>query len=718
MKQLVQDMRSGETELLEVPVPNARAGTLLVRTAASVVSPGTERMLISFASKSLLAKARERPDLVRQVLDKVRREGVLTTLEAVRSRLDEPLPLGYSSAGEVVEVGAGVQEFQRGMRVACAGGGHAIHGEYAVVPKNLAARVPASVDDETAAFATLGAVALHGYRLAQVEVGARVAIIGLGLVGSLAMMIVRAAGCQPFGIDVSQWRVQRLKQLGFAASVRTGFETAAVEGKGFDAVLICADTEDSDPVELAGELARDRARVVAVGAVGMELPRRSYYQKELDFVVSRSYGPGRYDPVYEERGVDYPIGYVRWTEGRNLAAFLGLVESGRLDPRELITHHFEIDDGPAAYRLLAGSERERALAVVLTYPRAADEGDLLREPISAAEVAPAEAVRLGAVGAGNFATNVLFPKLKGIADLTLVGLASARGLSSAEAARRFGFSYATAQFDQLLQDERINTIAVLTRHHLHSEQVVRSLSAGRHVFCEKPLALEWSGLAQVRDSLEDSTSLLTVGFNRRFAPMMGELRAFLEPVAGPIVLHYRINAGKLPGDHWLNDPEIGGGRLIGEVCHFIDAATYLCRALPKRVYAVALAESGGPSDSYSLTLEFGDGSRAAILYTSGGDRVQGKELLEVFGGGRSASLQDFRRLETFAGGRRRVSRSWLRQDKGHRAIWQAFAKAIADGGPPPIPYDQLLAVSAATLAAAESTRSGRPEPVVLVKESG
>jgi predicted dehydrogenase len=713
MKQVVQDIRNGKTEVIDVPAPTVMDGAVLVRTAASVVSAGTERTLAAFAGKTLAGKAAERPDLVRQVIDKVRREGLLTTIEAVQNRLDQPMPLGYSSAGVIVQVGAGVIDLHPGERVACAGGGHAVHAEFASVPRNLVASVPAPVSAEAAAFATLGSIALHGFRLADVSVGSRVAVIGLGLLGQLALRVVRAAGCHAFGVDISPRRVDFARQGGFEAAQRGEANAAGggvSQGKGFDAVLICADTEDSDPVVLAGELARDRGAVVAIGAVGMDIPRRSYYQKELSLRVSRSYGPGRYDPMYEETGVDYPPGYVRWTEGRNLAAFLAMVADGLLDPVELITHRFDVAQAAQAYDLIQGPQREQALGIVLQYPSASDSAPVGR--IETGRQAAAGEVRLGAIGAGNYAGNVLFPKLRGLPHLSLVGLASARGLSSVDAARRFGFSYAASDADQLLSDGAINTIAVLTRHNLHAEQVIAALAAGKHVFCEKPLAITFTELEQVQLAAAAADRLLTVGFNRRYAPLMRSLRGFFEPVQGPLMMHYRVNAGPLPADHWLLDPSIGGGRIVGEGCHFVDALTYLCGSIPVQVAAAGV---GGEQQhqNVGLTLKFDDGSVGTVSYVAVGDPSMGKERLEVFGGGRSAVLDDFRRLTTWVGGRRGGQRAWLRQDKGHRGLWMAFVGAITDGGPAPIPYQQLFAVSAAALTAVQSLRSGESEPIRL-----
>jgi predicted dehydrogenase/threonine dehydrogenase-like Zn-dependent dehydrogenase len=712
MKQIVQDVRSGETVVLDVPVPKPGPGMALVRTGASLVSVGTERTLVAFAAKSLAGKARSRPDLVKQVLDKARREGLLTTAGAVFNRLDQPMPLGYSSAGEIVAVGEGLQGYRVGDRVACAGGGYAVHAEYAVVPQNLLAHMPDQVDFESGAFATLGAIALHGFRLAETQVGERVAVVGLGLLGLLAAGIARAAGCEVFGVDLDAARVSLARQMGIEAVLREGAEemgNSLSHGVGFDVILICADTSSNDPVELAGEMARDRGRVVAVGAVGINVPRKVYYQKELSFIVSRSYGPGRYDPIYEEGGQDYPIGYVRWTEGRNLAAFVELLASGKVHVAPLISHRFPIEQATEAYTLITGDSSEPFLGVLLTYPEIESVEESLHRVthLGTQTSAATSVVRLGAFGAGNFATAVLFPALKGLDGLELVGLATASGLKSTHVGSRYGFEYATTDEAQILSDERINTIAILTRHHLHAGQVIAALEAGKNVFCEKPLAIRREELQSIAVTLEESGPILMVGFNRRFAPLAVRMKTFLEKVYEPLMVHYRINAGYLPAEHWLHDPDQGGGRIIGEACHFIDFLTYLIGEPPNRVQAKGLPDQGRYcEDNVIITFEFPDGSLGTVTYLAGGDRAFPKERVEAIGGGRVAVLDDFRSLETYHAGGRKVHRSRLRQDKGHRAEWEAFVAALTRGEVPPIPYDHLLAVTQASFLAIESLRSG------------
>jgi predicted dehydrogenase len=715
MKQVVQDIRSGESLLLEVPTPRADRGTALVRTAASLVSVGTERALLEFAGKSLLAKARSRPDLVRQTLDKARREGWLAAWQAVRNRLDQPLPLGYSAAGTVIEVGAGVQAFHPGDRVACAGGGYALHAEVLRVPQNLMSRVPDQVDFESAAFTTLAAIALHGFRLGEPQLGERVAVLGLGVLGQLAAGIARAAGCEAFGVDLDPRRVALANAQGLAAVQRVDAEDATsahTGGLGFDLVLICADSPSNDTVELAGTIARDRGRVVAIGAVGMELPRRVYYAKELSFQVSRSYGPGRYDPAYEQAGRDYPLGYVRWTEGRNLGAVLAMIAAGKLDVRPLISHTFPIDRAPEAYDLIANRRDEPYLGVLLTYSHEASLD--AQVPIMPAHdsTPTTAAVRIGAVGCGNFATAVLFPALRKLRDVELVGIASAGGLSAAHAARKFGFAYAAPHAEDLYADERINTIAVLTPHHLHAHHVGAALVAGKNVFCEKPLALSAEELEAISEAMRGNTGVLMLGFNRRFAPLAQQMKGFLDRVREPLLMHYRINAGALPRDHWVHDPERGGGRLLGEVCHFIDFLAFLAGSPPDRVVAQGLPDREPfLEDNLALMFSFPDGSVGTISYAANGDRAFSKERLEVFSGGKVAILNDYRSLELVQHGRRRTRRHWLKQDKGHAAAWAAFTKVLVEGGTPPIPYEHVFGVSMAAISALEALRANEVKPI-------
>lgn len=724
MKQVLQNLRSGKTIVADVPIPSPYPGVALVHTAASLVSAGTERMLVEFAERSLLAKARSRPDLVHQALDKARREGILTTLEASLNRLDQPMPLGYSSAGTIVAVGEDLQDFRVGQRVACAGGGYAVHAEYALIPQNLLTHLPEGVDFESAAFTTLGAIALHGFRLAEPQLGEHVAIIGLGLLGLLTANIAKAAGCNVLGIDLNPQRVELAQKMGIQAVSRDqAIETAQSFSRGYgcDAVLICADTPSADPVELAAILARDRASLVAVGAVGLDLPRKIYYEKELSLINSRSYGPGRYDPAYEESGMDYPIGYVRWTEGRNFEAFVGLLASGQVDVRPLITHRYSIDQAPQAYQLITGKISESFLGVLLTYKDSANSDWATKITITSPTTQPSLSLtaspscRLGLLGAGNFATTILLPAISKVTNLELVGVASASGVNAQHVAKRFKFNYATGQESQILGDPQINTVAILTPHHLHARQILAALEAGKHVFCEKPLAIKPAELQELVEALnKERSSLLMVGYNRRFAPLAQQLRRFLEGRSEPLAAHYRVNAGYLPLSHWLHDPQVGGGRIIGEACHFIDFLTFLVGDPPTSVTAQAMPDLGRyREDNAVLTLSFPDGSLGTVTYLANGDRRFPKERVEVFNSGRVAVLDDFRSLEVVTNGRRTIFRSRFRQDKGHRAEWEAFSTAIIKGSSPPIPYDHLIAGTQATFSAIQSLRTAESVKVDL-----
>ncbi|MBI1794278.1 MAG: bi-domain-containing oxidoreductase [Chloroflexi bacterium] len=708
MKQLLQNLKNGKTIIEEVPVPTPRAGMALVKTAASLVSAGTERMVVEFAEKSLVGKARSRPDLVKQVLDKARREGLAPTVAAAFNRLDQPMALGYSSAGTIVALGKNMQGFKVGQRVVCAGGGYAVHAEYAVVPRNLLAPLPKNVDFESAAFATLGAIAMHGFRLSEPQVGERVAIIGLGLLGLLAGQIANAAGCSVLGIDIDPKRIALASSLGLQAVARSkavDSSVAFIAKRGFDVVLICADTPSNDPVELAGAIARDRARIVATGAVGLNIPRKIYYEKELSFINSRSYGPGRYDSSYEEDGKDYPLGYVRWTEGRNLESVVELMAGGKLKVQPLISHRFPIEKAAAAYEVITGKKKESFLGVLLTYPQTVEKlesSKVVRFNLQTFK--PSNLVTLGVLGAGNFANATLLPAIKNIKDIELVGIASAGGLHARHSGQKFGFKYAASSDEEIINDPNINTVAILTRHDSHADLVVRALKAGKNVFVEKPLAINSVQLSAISKVLSTANrQLLTVGFNRRFSPLAQKLFAFYKDRSEPFHIHYRVNAGYIPLNHWTQNPEQGGGRIIGEACHFIDFITFLAGAAPVSVSAHGLPDGGKyGEDNVSMIFAFPDGSLGVVDYLANGDKSFPKERVEVFCGGRIAVLDDFRKLEMVENGKWKVVKS--AQDKGWKAEWIALAKSIRAGGGPPIPYEQLIGVTKSTFAAVESIR--------------
>lgn len=706
MKQLLQNIKTGKSKVEDVPVPTPRDGQALVKIESSLVSAGTERMIVEFAEKSLVGKARSRPDLVKQVLDKARREGFLNTAQAAFNRLDQPMPLGYSSAGTIVALGKNTTGLKVGQRVACAGANYAVHAEYNVVPRNLITPLPKNVDFESAAFTTLGAIAMQGFRLAEPQLGESVAIIGMGLLGLLTAQIASAAGCNVLGVDIDPQRIKLASSLGLEAVSRKQAVDSAqafTSSRGFDVVIICADTSSSDPVELAGVIARDKGRVVATGAVGLAIPRKVYFAKELSFINSRSYGPGRYDVNYEENGNDYPIGYVRWTEGRNFESVLELMAKGKLKVQPLVTHHFPIDKAVQAYDVITGKKKEKFLGVLLTYPeREKDEGKKIEFSLVSSK--GSGDVKLGVLGAGLFANAMLLPSIKKAGDIEFTGIASSGGLHAQHSGKKFGFKYASSDDKEIINDPNINTVAILTRHDTHADLVVKALKAGKHVFVEKPLAINSIQLSSVTKQIKaNGQSLLTVGFNRRFAPLAQQLKSQLSNLREPKYIHYRVNAGYIPLDHWTQDPNVGGGRIIGEVCHFIDLITFLVGDSPVSVNAQALPDSGKyREDNVSMTFTFSDGSIGVVDYLANGDKSFSKERVEVFCGGQISVLDDFVSLETIRDGRRSRVRS--AQDKGHVAEWKAFAKSIREGGEPPIPYEQLIGVTKSTFAAVESLR--------------
>ncbi|HTS04223.1 MAG TPA: bi-domain-containing oxidoreductase [Candidatus Eisenbacteria bacterium] len=730
MKQVLQRARTGEITVEEVPAPQLRPGCVLVSVAASVVSAGTERASAEFARKGLLQKALSRPDLVKEVLTKVQRDGLLSAIHAVRTRLDQPQTPGYSSAGTVLAVGEGVTDIQPGDRVACAGAGIAVHAEIACIPRLLLARIPARESNEDrvsfdeAAFATLGAVALHGIRTSETRLGDLVAVIGLGLLGQLAVQLLKAAGCKVVGMDIDPARVDVAHRLGAdtVASSSSAFQQLCLEassGAGVDAVLITAETPSSEPVNLAGAIARDRAVVVAVGTVGMDIGRKSYYEKELDFRISRSYGPGRYDSAYEQKGRDYPIGYVRWTETRNMETFLDLLAQRKIDVGSLITHRFPVGRAQSAYDLITGRSTEPFLGVLIQYPGVRDLSaslNLISRPRDVEHAQRRESeIRVGLLGAGGFATSTLIPAMQASKSTSLISVCAATGSNARHAARKFGFQQSTTDELEIFQGAEINAVVIATRNHLHAKQTIAAIEHKRHVFCEKPLCLTEEELAAVIQAYTQSDTprpLLMVGFNRRFAPMISQMKSFLVQISEPLALNYRINAGYLAPDHWMNDPEQGGGRVLGEVCHFVDLLMFLAQSPIVEVTGRWIGNSPRYTGGNALfSLRFANGSEGTISYLANGDRSFSKERIEVFGGGSTAVVEDFRRLELVRNGRKRTIRSRWRQDKGHLTEWEAFASAVQRGAASPIPFEEIVLSTMATLCAQKSLATGTPVTV-------
>ena len=710
MKQVIQSRRTGKLALKDVPAPKVRSGHLLVRTRASLISAGTERMVIDFARKNLAAKAQARPDLVKKVLDKAKKEGLWNTWKTVMARLDESLPLGYSAAGDVIAVGAGLEgAFRVGDRVAMAGAGIANHAELNAVPRNLVARIPDGVSDEEACYGTVGAIALHAARNTGAGLGDVVAVIGCGLVGQLAARFLTLAGARVVALDYADDRLELAANLGAETVAKPDGDAANLVrgmngGLGADAVLIAAATSSNEPFELAADLARDRARVVLVGLTGTEFPYAPFMQKELNIVVSRSYGPGRYDPDFEGRGVKYPEGWVRWTETANLEETLRLMTPDRpqrLDVNPFTTHRFALDKAEAAYALVTISA-ERHLGVVLTYGADADAGLHL---IRRRQASPAkDSTVLGLIGAGNFARAVLLPALKSAGDVRFKTLATQRGASAEHGAETQGFETAASDPDVVLSDAEINTVVIATRHDSHAALTAAALRAGKSVFVEKPLALDVDQLNDVIAAVNDSTGILQVGFNRRFAPLITRLRQHFNGVAGAKMIAIRVNGGAIDGGHWTQSSDEGGGRILGEACHFVDLARAIAGAPITFVRADAATQSGSAGDDVTASIGFKDGSLATLIYTGSGDTAVAKERVEVFAGGRAAVLDDFRVLTLAAGGKTVETKST--QDKGHTAQLTAFLAAVRGERDAPIPEDQLIEVSMATIAILDSLRSG------------
>jgi predicted dehydrogenase/threonine dehydrogenase-like Zn-dependent dehydrogenase len=732
MKQILQNYKTGEVSVADVPPPIAQRGRVLVRTAASLISAGTERMAVELGRKSLLGKARERPDLVKQVIQKAQREGLITTLTAVQSKLNAANALGYSAAGIVTDVGEDVTDFRAGDRVACAGAGFASHAELLSVPKNLCVRLPDAVDFEAASFGTLGAIALQGVRLAEPTLGESVVVIGLGLLGQLTVQLLKANGCRVFGVDLDPVKVELARTLGADDGCVSGGATWQTvidwsRGRGADAVLITAATSSDQPVELAGEISRLKGRVVAVGLVGMNVPRKIYYERELTLKVSMSYGPGRYDPEYEERGHDYPFAYVRWTEGRNLEAFLDLVAAGTVRLAPLITHRFSIADGERAYKLIAGETKEPYLGIVLGYDtarelvrtieRRKDHADAGRVPARAAgtsAAAAAAAVRVGMIGAGSYAQKFLLPNFKANGAV-FQSVATASGISAHSIGEKYDFARVVADAEEVIADPQANLIVIATRHDSHAELARRALAGGRHVFVEKPLALNDEELDGVLAAASSSSGRLLVGFNRRFSPHAQEATRAFAARREPLSIMYRVNAGRIPRTSWIQDAREGGGRIIGEVCHFIDLMHFLTGALTVRVYAEAVASRNQEivdEDSVMITLRFSDGSNGTIAYLAEGDRALSKERIEIFGGGKTFVIEDFRSAALYEGGRER--RTKLRtQDKGQNAEVRALCAMVRDDSPAPITLRDLAATTRATFRIRESLRTGQSMEVTV-----
>jgi polar amino acid transport system substrate-binding protein len=729
MKQVLQVRRTGSTVVRDVPLPACPPGGVLVHTAFSAISSGTERARVELSQKSLLGKARERPDLVREVFNRAKREGIRATLQAVQHRLDEETPVGYSSAGTIVEVGEHSRGFAPGDRVACAGGGHANHGEFVAVPTNLCVKVPDEVSLESASITTIAAIAMHGIRLADVRVGSRVAVIGCGLVGQLALRLLHASGAETFALDIDPNRVVHARGGGADHALVIDDSTAErvladTGGIGVDEVLIAAAAPTNDPLRLGAKIARDRGSLVLVGSVPIEFPRGPLYDKELSFKVSRSYGPGRYDSHYEERGLDYPIAYVRWTEKRNMESVLRLQAQGLVSFGDLV-EVLPAERAPEAYARLTGDAERRPIgALVLDYGhvRNGASGPTSNGQTSLSRFLPSStpragspkkrlqrtSVRIGLIGPGGFAGRILIPALQAAgAELELVGGGS--GPSAAAAMRTGTFKRVAPDAAAVIGDPDVDAVVIVTRHGSHAPLVEQALEAGKHVFCEKPLALTHDEYESVMRAAEASDGTLLVGFNRRFSPLLRQMRAHLSTSGRPMMLTYRVSAGNLGEDHWTQDLSEGGGRALGEGCHFVDSLAFLAGSPVTEVYAVGHGPQERPVQAYDnliVTLRFASGSVGSVVYVADGSPRVPKERVEGFCGGRTAILDDYRRLQKLSGGDS-DAQELKSQDKGHRQEVAEFLHGVLSGSSP-VDLAQLGNSSLATLGVIESLRTGEP----------
>lgn len=710
MKQIIQSLKNGLVEIAEVPAPRVSSGHVLIETRRTLVSAGTERMLVEFGRANWLDKARQQPDKVKMVLEKARTDGVVATLDAVRSKLDQPIPLGYCNVGTVRDTGKGVTGFAAGDRVVSNGN----HAEIVNVPRNLVARVPDGVSDEQAAFTVLCAIGLQGIRLVNPTLGECVVVTGLGLIGLLTVQMLRAHGCRVLGIDFDPARLELARRFG-AETVNPGAgeDVLAVaqrfsRGRGVDAVIITASTSSNEPVSQAAKMSRKRGRIVLVGVTGLELSRADFFEKELSFQVSCSYGPGRYDPGYEAGGQDYPYAYVRWTEQRNFEAVLDLMAAGAIDVDPLISHRYALTDAEQAYDLL--SSGEPSMGILLEYSGNVETGPIGATPAAVAgqtDGGVGHAGNVAFLGAGNYAGRVLIPAFKA-AGATLQSVVSAGGLTAALAQRKFGFVAAGTGIDDILGDPVVDTVVIATRHDQHARQVLQALEAGKHVFCEKPLCLTLDELDTIEaEALARPGQQLMIGFNRRFAPQVVTMKGLLDKASGPKAMIMTVNAGDIPADHWTQDPAIGGGRIIGEGCHFIDLLRHLAGAPITRFQAAALGAGPGQiaDDKATIMLEFADGSVGTVHYLANGNKAFPKERLEVFCDGRVLQLDNFRKLSGW-GWKGFSGQTLWQQDKGQKACAAAFLAAVRKESPSPIAASEIFEVSRATIEIGEALRAG------------
>ena len=745
MKQIVQNYKTGELKLEEAPIPSIKAGGILVKNQCSLVSIGTERSMTELAQKNIIGKAKQRPDLVKQVITKAKKDGIINTINTVKNKLDVVKPLGYSSSGIVIGVGEGAdEEFELSDRVACAGAGYASHADIIFVPKNLCAKIPENVSFEDAACSTIGAVALQGVRVTNPLLGEKMAVIGLGLVGQITAQILRSTGCTVLGFDVNPDMVATALKLGLECGISdlSDVESAVKsisKGYGMDGVIITASTQSNSPVEMAAEIARDNGRVVVVGNVGMNIPRDIFYKKELELRLSRSYGPGRYDTVYEEKGIDYPYSYVRWTEKRNIETVLELLSQKKLQVSPLITHSFPIESAETIYELLNGKvdihnsiiakhrlplkienkndksieKDDKLLGILIKYKDEHSFESTLQIPKSKLST-PSDsthnqiAINVGLIGAGNFVKSTLLPILKNLSNIRLKGLATSTGINAKINAEKHDFEYCTTNYHEILNDNEIDIVIIATRHDLHWKLAVEALKNEKDIFVEKPLATCEEDLNKIIDSWKHKKQRLMVGFNRRFSPFSIKIKEFFNNRKEPLTLNYRINAGFISKNNWVNDPNEGGGRIIGEVCHFVDLLHFFVNVEPVKVYAELMSNSNNyVNDNININMKFKDGSIGSITYVSCGDKSFSKERLEIFGNGSVAVIDDFKSGILVRNGKTRKIKGAF-NDKGHKKELEEFVSSVSNGKESPISFKESVLATRITFKIIESIRTGKP----------
>ena len=716
MKQVIQNFKTGELYVDDVPLPSVGEGMVLIKNSYSLISSGTERGTVSVAKSGLLGKARQRPDLVAQVLQNMKKEGITATIKKVKTKLDTLKALGYSSAGTVVVSLDDNGAFKPGDRVACAGQDYASHAGYVAVPQNLVVTIPEDVSFKEAAFSTVGAIAIQGIRQAEPRLGEKVCVIGLGLLGQITCQLLKANGCAVFGIDLNDELVKIAEQSGVDMAMPRGDNNLLsacngfTKGMGFDAVIITAATASNDPIELSAELTRKKGRVVVVGAVKMDVPRDPhFYRKELELRMSCSYGPGRYDPEYEEKGQDYPYAYVRWTEQRNMESFLGLVSNKKIDISRLISHVFDIDEAVSAYKIVTGEKKEFHLGILLEYDseKEKEEGKVIKVNNS-----PVRKINVGFIGAGSFAQSYLIPNVKS-AGASLDSVVTSKGISAKNVAEKFGFNFCSSDPEEILDKSEINTVFIATPHNLHAELVIRSLEAGKKIFVEKPLAINREQLENVINAYSENSGMLMVGFNRRYAPVSSVIKHAFEGIGEPMVVTVRVNAGNIPKEHWIQRPEIGGGRIVGEVCHFVDLIQYITDSEPVSVYAESIHAHNDKmidEDNIAITLKMKDGSLGNIMYVANGNNRLPKELIEVYGAGIIGRIDDFKEGVIYREGSKKTIKS---KGKGHKEEIEIFFNCIEKGNESPVNFRSIVLTTLTTIKIKESLITGLPQKIEL-----